>query len=130
MMAVATGDTMLGTGVLEVTDCCVCGTIFAVPERLIDQRRRRAGDLHCPNGHVLTWKETDVQRVEKKLQRERELSALRAAERDQAEASLRAQKGATTRAKKRSAAGVCPCCNRTFQQLTRHMNTKHPDWTP
>ncbi|HEX9950777.1 MAG TPA: hypothetical protein VGB53_03340 [Rubricoccaceae bacterium] len=32
-----------------------------------------------------------------------------------------AQKGAHTRTKKRIAAGVCPCCNRTFQDLARHM---------
>jgi hypothetical protein len=24
--------------------------------------------------------------------------------------------------------GVCPCCNRTFQNLARHMAGKHPDY--
>lgn len=28
----------------------------------------------------------------------------------------------------RAAAGVCPCCNRTFEQLGRHMTTKHPEY--
>jgi hypothetical protein len=23
---------------------------------------------------------------------------------------------------------VCPCCNRTFQALARHMNSKHPTY--
>jgi hypothetical protein len=31
------------------------------------------------------------------------------------------------RIQKRTAAGVCPCCNRTFQQLARHMKTRHPE---
>lgn len=26
--------------------------------------------------------------------------------------------------------GVCPCCNRTFKQLARHMSIKHPDYKP
>lgn len=31
------------------------------------------------------------------------------------------------RLRRRTAAGVCPCCNRSFVQLARHMKTKHPD---
>ena len=23
--------------------------------------------------------------------------------------------------------GVCPCCNRSFQNLQKHMKTKHPE---
>lgn len=34
-------------------------------------------------------------------------------------------KAQTTRVKN----GVCPCCNRSFQNLKRHMNTKHPNWS-
>lgn len=37
-------------------------------------------------------------------------------------------KGVATRIKRRVSAGVCPCCNRTFQCLARHMATKHPDY--
>lgn len=37
-------------------------------------------------------------------------------------------KGVATRLKNRAAHGVCPCCNRTFQQLARHMSAKHPDF--
>lgn len=33
---------------------------------------------------------------------------------------------ANGRLRKRASAGVCPCCNRTFSQLARHMQTKHP----
>ena len=48
--------------------------------------------------------------------------------REEAEASLQATKGVVTRLKKRAIAGVCPCCNRTFQQLAAHMAHKHPDY--
>lgn len=41
----------------------------------------------------------------------------------------RAQKGQNTRLKKRIAAGVCPCCNRSFANLREHMAGQHPDFT-
>lgn len=37
--------------------------------------------------------------------------------------------GATkTRIKNRVKNGVCPCCNRTFENLARHMQAKHSDF--
>jgi hypothetical protein len=48
------------------------------------------------------------------------------ADRNQAKRSLAAQKGVTTRIKRRVANGVCPCCKRTFQDLARHMAGQHP----
>ena len=44
------------------------------------------------------------------------------------EASLRSEKGAKTKLKKRIANGVCPCCNRTFVNVQRHMATQHKDF--
>lgn len=34
---------------------------------------------------------------------------------------------APKQAQTRIGAGICPCCNRTFSQLARHMQSKHPD---
>ena len=39
-------------------------------------------------------------------------------------------KGHATRITNRAKAGVCPCCNRHFVALERHMTTQHPDFTP
>lgn len=30
----------------------------------------------------------------------------------------------------RAQGGACPCCNRTFADMARHMKTKHPDFDP
>tara|TARA_Y100000310_G_scaffold338946_1_gene430083 strand:- start:1163 stop:1354 length:192 start_codon:yes stop_codon:yes gene_type:complete len=49
-------------------------------------------------------------------------------ERDAAEKTASTYKGQVTKLKNRAKAGVCPCCNRTFQNLSRHMETKHPDF--
>jgi len=87
--------------------------------------------IYCPLGHsYFIAAQGKAAELEKRLLRERECSARLAAERDQAEASARAQKGHATRLRKRAKAGVCPCCNRTFKQLARHMATKHPDFDP
>jgi hypothetical protein len=32
-----------------------------------------------------------------------------------------------TRLKNRAAAGLCTCCNRSFQNLRKHMEIKHPE---
>ena len=76
---------------------------------------------------------------EEKLRQERDRLIQRMAEkddeikrqRDRKEAAQRqasAFKGVVTRTKNRIAGGACPCCNRTFQNLARHMATKHSDY--
>lgn len=46
-----------------------------------------------------------------------------------AERSRNALKGVVTRTKNRISKGVCPCCNRQFKDLERHMTGQHPDYT-
>jgi chromosome segregation ATPase len=111
--------------------CGQCGVTFAMPEEMRDDKERNGGEWYCVNGHGRIYKKT----VREKLREAQEALARERARRDQAEASATAQRAAATRArnerdrlKKRAAAGVCPCCNRTFQQLARHMKSKHPDF--
>jgi hypothetical protein len=33
-----------------------------------------------------------------------------------------------TRIRNRIAAGVCPCCTRTFKNVARHIKDKHPTY--
>lgn len=40
----------------------------------------------------------------------------------------RAYKGHFRRIATRVKAGICPCCNRTFQDLARHMSGEHPSF--
>lgn len=104
---------------------CTCGISYAIPDTLHQQMQDRGKSVYCPNGHQ--WHYTES--MEKKLQREKDRAARIQAELDQVEASLTAQRAATTRFRnkvKRAENGVCPHCNRTFQNLMRHMETKHP----
>jgi uncharacterized small protein (DUF1192 family) len=50
------------------------------------------------------------------------------ADAESAKRSRNAYKGLFGRTKKRVAAGVCPCCNRTFENLARHMAGEHPGY--
>lgn len=116
--------------------CGNCGVAFAIPETMRAEKERDGGSWYCPNGHSRVYTESVAEKLAKaeerlrvSRQREQATRDLLAAE----ERSHRATRGVVTRQKKklvRVANGVCPCCNRTFQNLLRHMDTKHPDYTP
>lgn len=117
--------------------CCNCGVPFGMQPGYIEHLRESHAWFYCPNGHRQHYAaETEAE----KLRRQRDQLQQRLAQRDDeiefqrkgrehAERSAAAFKGQVTKLKKRGAAGVCPCCNRTFQNLGRHMATQHPDYT-
>jgi DNA-binding XRE family transcriptional regulator len=107
--------------------CCNCGMVFAMPE---DYQRRRRDDrknFYCPSGHPQHYAgETEAARLKRELERARQMqdaadarAATAAQEREQI---AKAHK----RMRHRVMNGVCPCCNRTFQNLMQHMKTEHP----
>lgn len=107
-------------------ECGGCGIVFAVPEHWYSAKVNCHGSFTCPNGCSRKFTaQTEAEQFKARLEKEqREAARLREqavhAERakDKAEKSL-------TRLKKRAAAGVCPCCNRTVAQLAAHMKAKH-----
>jgi len=115
---------------------CTCGINYAIPQtletQLLDHRASDPGptkSVYCPLGH--SWHYTG--KSEATVQRERAEAAERRAKASRdllahEERSHAATRGHLTRTKKRVAHGVCPCCNRTFQQLSRHMANKHPEY--
>lgn len=115
---------------------CWCGIQHAVPKSLRDVQMRQHNDgrrdvqvIHCPLGHAHVPKgETASERLERQLARERAAHDQTRADRDYKERRRRAEKAAKTRLKNRAAAGLCPCCNRTFQNLARHMKGQHPEF--
>ena len=122
---------------MEVHDCPKCGMPYAAPayffERINEGQEGR--QWYCPRGHPIVFGETEAERLKKQLDAARrgaqfaQKSAERARkERDHAKAQARGYKGSLTRTKNRIKAGVCPCCNRHFQNLQRHMDHKHPEY--
>lgn len=120
---------------------CRCGVAFWLTADTDRHLRMSSQTFYCPFGHASVWPQGESE--EDKLRRERDrlkqenarleemqrmALATANAQRDQrlaAERSASAYRGQVTRLKNRAAAGVCPCCNRTFVNLRRHMAAKH-----
>jgi len=119
----------------EVIYCYKCGTPFAVPEKTRQYLMDKGRNFWCPNGHQQHYCESKVQKLEKQLKSAKqrtkwaEQESINQRERaDHNEHRRRGEMAAKTRIKNRISHGVCPCCQRTFQNLARHMKTKHPEY--
>lgn len=110
---------------LENTDCCTCGIVYALPIHFIKMRRSDKQPFYCPSGHCQSFQRSEADKLRADVDElQRRLTASRCAESN----ALR-EKGAIEkelkRNKRRTTNGVCTCCNRTFQNLARHMKSKH-----
>lgn len=118
---------------LEVINCWVCGCTFAMPSNLKANMKADNETLYCPKGCRLGLGEPKWKKDMERLRKSEEYYKRRSIEnRERAEATerrLTATKGVVTRIKNRVGKGVCPCCNRTFADLQRHMTSKHPDYS-
>lgn len=111
--------------------CSECGIGMGLPPGFESQRRSDRKTFYCAWGHAQWFPgKTDEQRIaELKAQvasKDDLLQSVRA-ENEKRYRLQRAAEGKTRALKKRVAAGVCPCCTRTFQNLAQHMKTKHPN---
>lgn len=115
---------------VQMTDmeCGNCGIVFSVPETWRAEKQRNGGSWYCPNGCCRVYRESDADKTKRLLEEERKRHANTLARLNEAQAAEEKAAKEIKRMKKRAAAGVCPCCNRTFQQLARHMKTKHPSY--
>lgn len=119
--------------------CYRCKCDIWIPDELHDaaQHGRNKVEFFCGYGHGQVFAEGETE--EQKLRRERDRLTQRLAEKDDeitrqrdlreaAERRTAAARGQVTKIKNRVGHGVCPCCNRTFSDLARHMATKHADY--
>lgn len=108
---------------LSTITCCCCDVVFAMPDRLMNRLRQNGDWFFCPSGHRQHFTETEVDRLHRLLE---------AANRRNTE--LVGEASRVKRGKKRLErcikAGGCPCCNRTFVNLARHMVSKRKDARP
>jgi len=123
------------------SNCITCGVVYFVPSSVWNEQQNNGGFHYCPSGHKQGWDKSDSEAA--RVRRERDRLKQRLAEEkdshreamgraqknlDNANRRAAAHKGNVTKLKKRASAGVCPCCSRTFQNLARHMHSKHPDF--
>lgn len=109
---------------LTVEECCNCGVIFGMTTEFRDRRIEDHKGFYCPSGHPQSYFGESKAEKNARLLKEEQARHQRTLERENAE---RAAKEKAEKKLKRVTVGVCPCCNRTFQQLARHMADKHPE---
>lgn len=124
----AEGLTYTETITMITVKCCNCGVVFGMTS---DLQKRFLNDhdkwFYCPNGHEQHY--TGKTDAEKLKEAQTQLAIHREARyKEEREKIAALDKVKKLDAKiKRIHNGVCPCCNRSFENLRRHMETKHPE---
>lgn len=116
---------------MEQQECCSCHMIWWMPKSFNQQclEQKPTKSFYCPAGHQQHYKgESDLDKERRLRQRAEQQQARLIEEAAEADRERKKAKRALMRHKKRSAAGLCPCCNRTFSNMTRHMKSEHPDY--
>lgn len=119
----------------EDQDCITCFVKFGVPHGFTARRREDKKSFYCPNGHSMSYTESEADRLRLERDRLKQQTARlldealdARAEADVERRRAAAARGQVTKLRKRAANGVCPCCNRTFVNLQRHMASKHANF--
>jgi len=116
---------------LVTVSCPNCWIEYAIPSALDSKAREIKAEksIYCPNGHSWHYtgeREVDIERRKRQLAEQDNARLAGEAARHnrariKAEADLRQHR-------RRTKAGLCPCCNRSFVNMQRHMKTQHPDY--
>lgn len=116
--------------------CGNCGVHFGMDEGFKNARLKDKRSWFCPNGcsRVFTSKteaeklQEELDQTKARLANSREQVEFQRQQKEKEERRVRAYRGVVGRFRKRVGNGVCPCCNRTFRQLSQHMAKKHPKY--
>ena len=131
MTVLERGHTRSNTQYFVLEHCCNCGVPFYMTQEFQKDRIRRGLSFYCPAGHGQHYNGSDqkkIKQLERQLESSRSNERFQQSQRRQAERSAAAVKGHLTRQKNRIKNGVCPCCNRTFVNLGRHIRGQHPEF--
>lgn len=109
--------------------CCKCGTPIFMTDAHYAQKLKDKTDFYCVAGHNQAFiGETELDRAKRSLEFEKTRRESAERDRDTARKAEAIVRGKLKAQSERVANGVCPCCKRSFQNLMRHMSTKHPDF--
>lgn len=109
--------------------CCNCGLQFAMADGFYKKRLEKQDSFYCPAGHGQHFTgTTEAEKLRRQL--DAQTARVERAEQRASEADAERRRIARAHRKMRSrvANGVCPCCNRSFENLRRHMQSEHADF--
>ena len=122
---------------LTTFNCGECGGVYAINERRRKQCQRKGTGWHCPYCQV-SWGyfgDSVVDNLKRELREARDRMDFerRRAQREaegarRLEYKRRAAVGKLTKIQNKIARGECPCCGKRFQNLLKHLQTKHAEW--
>ncbi len=132
--------TLEKTVTLKIMECGTCGVAFAMPQTIYETASKEGGWFYCPLGHCRGWKKQDAKNAADELRDEiAKLQSNIAYKNNQIESQKRevesqkqqiiSAKRAKTKLENRIKNGVCPCCQRSFVNVQKHIATKHPEFT-
>lgn len=129
-------QTFIATTTLTTINCGCCGGTYAISEKYRHNKEEQGGFWHCPYCQTdWGYAESENQKLRRELlQKDKKIAAAVAAH-DQTKSELehterrrRAEKANATKLRKRIQGGVCPCCEKHFEDLQQHVQTEHPEF--
>lgn len=111
---------------LVTEECCACGILFAMPQQVNERLRTKGGAFYCPNGHSQFYTEPDIEVLKRKLRATENRASNLEYQLNGALDDLATKKKEIRTIKRRVHTGTCIHCHRHFENLERHMKTKHP----
>ena len=129
--------TVLAVTFVPVT-CGQCAGVYALSARYHQNAAEKGTSWNCPycrTGWGFSSEGGENAKLRRKVERAEadrdfwsKYSSEREQERDRARHQRDGFKGAMVKAKRRVGKGVCPCCSRSFANVRRHMESKHPGY--
>lgn len=116
--------------------CRKCGGYFGMDEKLGERtwggpNNEAGGSFWCPwcGSDFRGVGESDLDRARRDAKRADQRAKERLRRLEAERRSHAATKGVLTKTRKRVGKGVCPCCNRHFVNVEKHMAGQHPDYS-
>ena len=111
---------------LEVIECAPCHLLIGGTGQFQNDRRWDRKGFYCPEGHSQGYTSGEKAKLEQQLKDERGRTKNIEARLQVVTNDLLDKAKELQRVKVRVQKGVCPECRRSFLNLKRHMETKHP----
>lgn len=113
---------------VRIVHCYKCDWPIALPGRAEEALLESKENFWCAQGHPQRFAKSTSTRLQEQIDAANARAERIESEKKRAIDERNAARAAVSRLKNRASAGVCPCCNRTFVALARHMKAKHPEY--